>query len=129
MAKNHFSKMFQKQGYSEAPIYEFTEPNGQYVPAFYFDNEAEELYHNDDDNTATAMVIIRYYSKKFRIFCDRRQDIRGLWKRACELIHEDDDDADNYYMYNQGNQINTCCSNVDDICKEDQWCKINVQWI
>ena len=120
--------MFAKLGYSEEPINYYDE-FGKLVPLFYYDLEADQLYHKDDEGKFTVWATFTFYSKKLIIICDRRQDIRDVWRRACELIKEDDDDADHYYMYSQGEPVNTVMASAGSIAKENCWCEIDVQWI
>ena len=127
--------MFAKLGYSEEPINYYDE-NGKHVPIFCYDLEAEQLWRNDDYDenddkhvSPTVWCTFKFNSKKLVIICDRRQDIRDVWRRACELIKEDDDNADNYYMYCQGEPVNTVMATAGSLAKDYTWCEIDVQWI
>ena len=120
--------MFAKLGYSEEPINYYDE-NNRLVPIYYYDFEADQLYHNDDDGKFTVWATFTFYSKKLIIICDRRQDIRDVWRRACELIKEGNDNADDYYMYCQGEVVNTVMATAGSLAKENTWCEVEVQWI
>ena len=127
--------MFAKLGYSEEP-FNYYDEFGKLVPIFYYDLEAQQLHQNDDYDenndehlSHTVWSTFTFYSKKLIIISDRRQDIRDVWRRACELIKEDDDNADDYYMYSQGEPVNTVMASAGSIAKENCWCEIDVQWI
>ena len=124
--------MFAKLGYSEEPINYYDE-NGKHVPIFCYDLEAEQLWRNDDYDenddkhvSPTVWCTFTHYTWKFVIICDRRTDISDVWRRACELMKEEKDDADYYCMYSRGDQINTTFATVDSIAKDYNWCEIDV---
>ena len=124
--------MFAKLGYSEEPINYYDE-NGKHVPIFCYDLEAEQLWRNDDYDenddkhvSPTVWCTFTHYTWKFVIICDRRTDIRDVWRRACELMKEEKDDADYYVMYSRGDQINTTFATAGSIAKDYNWCEIDV---